>query len=55
MKLPDLTKETKKATFIDLACLIRRQPNKWEDYLYFYIRSRYKAVILSCPNANYSS
>ena len=53
MKLPDLTKETKKLRLS--IWHVGRQPNKWEDYLYFYIQSRYKAIILSCPNANYSS
>lgn len=42
MKLPDLTKETKKLRLS--IWHVGRQPNKWEDYLYFYIQSRYKAV-----------
>ena len=53
MKLPDLTKETKKLRLS--IWHVGRQPNKWKDYLYFYIQSRYKAIILSCPNANYAS
>lgn len=49
MKLPDLTKETKKLRLT--IWHVGRQPNKWKDYLYFYIQSRYKAIILSCPSA----
>ena len=42
MKLPDLMKETKKLRLS--IWHVGRQPNKWEDYLYFYIQSRYKAA-----------